>query len=122
MSMLLQKKNASKNNSNASGVANHAAHGPGSRASDHPPAVPLVKTQYSGVSPNIRKDRRQNSSNFNISQNRELQALPLFAGKLPTIYNITVEFWLFYYNYTILYYLIIIILYKYWSYRPLLSN
>ena len=74
----------SKNNSNSGGISNPAGshpHGPGSRATEHPPAVPLVKTQYSSVSPNIRKDKRQSSSRFNISQNRELQKLPALKGQ-----------------------------------------
>ena len=83
-----QKKNATKNNSGSSsasggGAVNAAAaagHGPGSRATEHPPSVPLVKTNYSSVSPNIRKDKRQSSSRFNISQNRELQKLPPLKG------------------------------------------
>ena len=67
-----------------SGVSN-PAHGPGSRVADHPPSTNLVKTQYSSVSPNIRKDKRQNSSRFNISQNRELQKLPLLKGNIALV-------------------------------------
>ncbi|XP_067942265.1 serine/threonine-protein phosphatase 2A 56 kDa regulatory subunit gamma isoform-like [Watersipora subatra] len=80
------KKVASKNSNSVGGVPNPTSqsHGPGSRASEHPPAVSLVKTQYSGVSPNIRKDKRQNSSRFNISQNRELQALPSLSDASAT--------------------------------------
>ncbi|XP_071038240.1 serine/threonine-protein phosphatase 2A 56 kDa regulatory subunit delta isoform isoform X3 [Parasteatoda tepidariorum] len=41
-----------------------------------PPPTQLTKIKYSGP-PYIKKDKRQTSSRFNISKNRELQKLPL---------------------------------------------
>jgi len=44
----------------------------------HPPAAQLthVRASMDGV-PNFQRDRRQSSSHFNVSRNRELQKLPL---------------------------------------------
>ncbi|GIY18455.1 hypothetical protein CDAR_495801 [Caerostris darwini] len=41
-----------------------------------PPPTQLTKIKYSGP-PYVKKDKRQTSSRFNISKNRELQKLPL---------------------------------------------
>lgn len=48
----------------------------GSLPTNAPPPTQLSKIKYSGVSPSIKKERRQSSSRFNISKNRELQKLP----------------------------------------------
>jgi len=41
------------------------------------PLVPLNKSKFSGPANLIRKEKRQGSSSFNISKNRELAKLPL---------------------------------------------
>jgi serine/threonine-protein phosphatase 2A regulatory subunit B' len=43
---------------------------------DAPPLTALSKIKYAGTSPQIKRDRRQSSSRFNVSKNRELQKLP----------------------------------------------
>jgi hypothetical protein len=45
-----------------------------------PPPTQINKIKYPGP-PHIKKDRRQSSSRFNISKNRELQKLPLLKGE-----------------------------------------
>jgi len=45
-----------------------------------PPPTQINKMKYPGP-PHIKKDKRQSSSRFNISKNRELQKLPLLKGK-----------------------------------------
>jgi len=45
-----------------------------------PPPTPINKIKYSGP-PYLKKDKRQSSSRFNVSKNRELKALPLLKGK-----------------------------------------
>nr|CAD7607951.1 unnamed protein product [Timema genevievae] len=55
-----------------------------------PPPTQINKIKYPGP-PHIKKDKRQSSSRFNISKNRELQKLPLLkvlnldSGNWPTI-------------------------------------
>ncbi|XP_078000818.1 serine/threonine-protein phosphatase 2A 56 kDa regulatory subunit gamma isoform-like isoform X1 [Glandiceps talaboti] len=49
-----------------------------------PPPTQLTKIKYPGQQqPLIKKERRQNSSRFNISKNRELQKLPLLKDATP---------------------------------------
>jgi len=50
--------------------------------SNHPPPTQLSKIKPMAGAPQIKKDKRQNSSRFNITKNRELQKLPLLKGKL----------------------------------------
>ena len=45
----------------------------------HPPPTAISKHKFQ-VPPIVKKDKRQNSSSFNISQNRELLKLPLLKG------------------------------------------
>ncbi|KAL2735474.1 serine/threonine-protein phosphatase 2A 56 kDa regulatory subunit gamma isoform-like isoform X3 [Vespula squamosa] len=45
-----------------------------------PPPTLINKVKYQPGGPVIKKDKRQSSSRFNISKNRELQKLPLLAG------------------------------------------
>ena len=45
------------------------------------PLVPLNKSKFSGPANLIRKEKRQGSSSFNISKNRELAKLPFIKGK-----------------------------------------
>lgn len=51
-----------------------------------PPPTLINKIKYQPGGPVIKKDKRQSSSRFNISKNRELQKLPLLSGKSPGIY------------------------------------
>ena len=48
---------------------------------EHPPPTQISKLKFTGP-PHIKKDKRQNSSRFNVSKNRELQKLPLLKGVL----------------------------------------
>ncbi|XP_041355098.1 serine/threonine-protein phosphatase 2A 56 kDa regulatory subunit delta isoform-like isoform X2 [Gigantopelta aegis] len=48
----------------------------------HPPQVPVNKIKFQS-SPHIKKDKRQNSSRFNVSKNRELQKLPALKDATP---------------------------------------
>ena len=45
----------------------------------HPPQTQLIKNKPMAGVP-AKKDKRQNSSRFNITKNKELQKLPLLKG------------------------------------------
>lgn len=47
-----------------------------------PPPTLLTKVKYTGP-PHIKRDKRQNSSRFNVSKNRELQKLPALKDASP---------------------------------------
>lgn len=49
---------------------------------EHPPPAQINKMNFTGT-PTIKKDKRQNSSRFNITKNRELQKLPLLKDATP---------------------------------------
>lgn len=49
--------------------------GSGDEASKAPPPTQINKMKFTGP-PHLKKDRRQSSSRFNITQNRELVKLP----------------------------------------------
>ncbi|GFO13219.1 serine/threonine-protein phosphatase 2a 56 kda regulatory subunit delta isoform, partial [Plakobranchus ocellatus] len=51
-------------------------------AETHPPPTAINKIKYPGP-PHIKRDKRQNSSRFNVSKNRELQKLPLLKDATP---------------------------------------
>jgi len=51
--------------------------------SNHPPPTQLSKIKPMAGAPQIKKDKRQNSSRFNITKNRELQKLPLLKEATP---------------------------------------
>ncbi len=68
-----QSKHKSNNKSNSNSVNN-------SNNADHPPQTPLTKIKMSPAMPLVKKDKKQNSSRFNISKNRELQKLPALKG------------------------------------------
>ncbi|XP_076464639.1 serine/threonine-protein phosphatase 2A 56 kDa regulatory subunit gamma isoform-like isoform X2 [Babylonia areolata] len=51
-------------------------------AETHPPPTAISKLKYQGP-PHIKKDKRQNSSRFNVSKNRELQKLALLKDATP---------------------------------------
>lgn len=53
-----------------------------------PPPTLINKIKYQPGGPVIKKDKRQSSSRFNISKNRELQKLPLLTGELLCVPNI----------------------------------
>ena len=61
-------------------------------ATDHPPPTQLLKSKPMPGVPNVKKDKRQNSSRFNISKNRELQKLPLLKGSVE-VYCVTCCLW-----------------------------
>ena len=46
-----------------------------------PPPTLINKTKYQPGAPVIKKDKRQSSSRFNVSKNRELQKLPQLSGE-----------------------------------------
>ena len=46
-----------------------------------PPQTQINKIKYSPNVPLVKKDKRQNSSRFNIPVDRELQKLPVLRGK-----------------------------------------
>lgn len=45
-----------------------------------PPPTQINKIKYSPITPLVKKDKRQNSSRFSVSQDRELQKLPSIRG------------------------------------------
>ncbi|CAG2214675.1 PPP2R5 [Mytilus edulis] len=49
---------------------------------EHPPPAQINKLNFTGP-PTIKKDKRQNSSRFNVTKNRELQKLPLLKDSTP---------------------------------------
>ncbi|XP_034941327.1 serine/threonine-protein phosphatase 2A 56 kDa regulatory subunit gamma isoform-like isoform X2 [Chelonus insularis] len=57
---------------------NKVAGGPPGSSPPPPPTL-INKMKYQAGGPVIKKDKRQNSSRFNISKNRELQKLPLIS-------------------------------------------
>ncbi|XP_044581104.1 serine/threonine-protein phosphatase 2A 56 kDa regulatory subunit gamma isoform-like isoform X1 [Cotesia glomerata] len=57
---------------------NKVAGGPPGGSTPPPPTL-INKMKYQPGGPVIKKDKRQNSSRFNISKNRELQKLPFIA-------------------------------------------
>lgn len=72
----INKQNSQNNSNSGSG-------GVGGKPSppNVPPPTQLTKIKYTG--PHIKKERRQSSSRFNISKNRELQKLPLIKDSPP---------------------------------------
>lgn len=46
-----------------------------------PPPTQLNKIKYSGGPQLVKKERRQSSSRFSLTKNRELQKLPALKGK-----------------------------------------
>ena len=47
-----------------------------------PPVTPLTKVKYQPGVPLVKKEKRQNSSRFNVSKNRELVKIPALKGDL----------------------------------------
>lgn len=61
-----------------------------------PPPVPITKSNPSAnnLGSNItKKDKRMNSSRFNISKNRELTPLPRLAGEWIASLPVNMGFW-----------------------------
>lgn len=52
-------------------------------ADTHPPPTQLTLVKPMPGVPNLKKDRRQSSSHFHVSKNRELQKLPLLKDATP---------------------------------------
>jgi hypothetical protein len=52
-----------------------------------PPPTPINKIKYSGP-PYLKKDKKQSSSRFNVSKNRELKPLPLLKGMIFFKFNL----------------------------------
>ncbi|XP_052276268.1 serine/threonine-protein phosphatase 2A 56 kDa regulatory subunit gamma isoform-like isoform X2 [Dreissena polymorpha] len=48
----------------------------------HPPTTAINKLKFTGP-PHVKKDKRQNSSRFNITKNREIVKLPLLKDATP---------------------------------------
>lgn len=71
-------KDDSKHKSN-----NKSGNNINSNNSDHPPQTPLTKIKMTPAMPLVKKDKKQNSSRFNISKNRELQKLPALKDATP---------------------------------------
>lgn len=53
----------------------------------HPPTTSINKLKFTGGTPLVKKDKRQNSSRFNITKNRELVKLPMLKGKKSVYEN-----------------------------------
>ena len=60
--------------------ANKVSGGPPGVSAPPPPTL-INKIKFQPGGPVIKKDKRQSSSRFNISKNRELQKLPLLTGQ-----------------------------------------
>ena len=67
----------------ADGSEGEGAGGGGDDASKAPPPTQISKMKFTGPA-HIKKDRRQSSSRFNISQNRELVKLPQMNEASPS--------------------------------------
>ncbi|XP_069118236.1 serine/threonine-protein phosphatase 2A 56 kDa regulatory subunit delta isoform-like isoform X7 [Argopecten irradians] len=74
------KANAKESTENAENEAKKKA--TNQNAEQHPPPAQISKMKFSGP-PHVKKDKRQNSSRFNVSKNRELVKLPLLKDATP---------------------------------------
>ncbi|XP_021343031.1 serine/threonine-protein phosphatase 2A 56 kDa regulatory subunit delta isoform-like isoform X12 [Mizuhopecten yessoensis] len=74
------KANAKESTENAENEAKKKA--ANQNAEQHPPPAQISKMKFSGP-PHVKKDKRQNSSRFNVSKNRELVKLPLLKDATP---------------------------------------
>ncbi len=70
MTLKVNKTNNNNTNSNSNNIKSNLNN------SSVPPQTQLSKIRYSGVSPTLKRERRQSSSRFNVSKNREIQKLP----------------------------------------------
>lgn len=64
---------ANVNNTNNANATNNSS---SSGDQQHPPPTPLTKIKVTPATPLVKKDKKQSSSRFNISKNRELTKLP----------------------------------------------
>ncbi|KAK3092838.1 hypothetical protein FSP39_007784 [Pinctada imbricata] len=76
------KSTGKESTENAENEAKKKAATQNANNTEHPPPAQISKLKYTG-GPHIKKDKRQNSSRFNISKNRELQKLPLLKDATP---------------------------------------
>ncbi|XP_033735000.1 serine/threonine-protein phosphatase 2A 56 kDa regulatory subunit delta isoform-like isoform X28 [Pecten maximus] len=74
------KANVKESTENAENEAKKKA--TNQNAEQHPPPAQISKMKFSGP-PHVKKDKRQNSSRFNVSKNRELVKLPLLKDATP---------------------------------------
>ncbi|PWA27834.1 hypothetical protein CCH79_00000132 [Gambusia affinis] len=56
-----------------------------------PPTTQLLKGKQPGSQTPVKKDKRQSSSRFSLSNSRELQKLPAFKDPLPSLWDRTAE-------------------------------
>ncbi|KAL3873411.1 hypothetical protein ACJMK2_036534 [Sinanodonta woodiana] len=68
---------------NADSIENEVKKKPSPNTESHPPPAQINKIKLNSGSPHVKKDKRQNSSRFNITKNRELQKLPLLKDATP---------------------------------------
>lgn len=54
-------------------------------SSSAPPPTQLNKIKYSGGPQLVKKERRQSSSRFSLTRNRELQKLPALKGAASAV-------------------------------------
>lgn len=52
-----------------------------------PPTTQLLKGKQSGSQAPVKKEKRQSSSRFSLSNNRELQKLPAFKGMFMCLHQ-----------------------------------
>ncbi|XP_045174495.1 serine/threonine-protein phosphatase 2A 56 kDa regulatory subunit gamma isoform-like isoform X1 [Mercenaria mercenaria] len=74
------KTTGKENSENAENEAKKKGSSPNSET--HPPTTSINKMKFTGP-PHVKKDKRQNSSRFNITKNRELVKLPLLKDATP---------------------------------------
>lgn len=80
ISSLSKNGNAKENADNCEEV-NKISNNQDGKTNSAPPPTQLTKIKFTGP-PHIKRDKRQNSSRFNVSKNRELQKLPLIKDAL----------------------------------------
>ncbi|XP_060571323.1 serine/threonine-protein phosphatase 2A 56 kDa regulatory subunit gamma isoform-like isoform X2 [Ruditapes philippinarum] len=74
------KTTGKENSENAENEAKKKGSSPNSET--HPPTTSINKMKFTGP-PHVKKDKRQNSSRFNITKNREIVKLPLLKDATP---------------------------------------
>ena len=60
---------------------------PKSQSGSHPPNQAVKLRQYANGPSIMRKEKRQSSSSFNVSDNREIVKLPALKGKITRRYS-----------------------------------
>lgn len=64
-------------------LTDHSSSSSLTNTKEHPPQTPLTKIKVNPTTPIVKRDKRQSSSRFNISKNRELTKLPLLKDAAP---------------------------------------